>query len=174
VERGRSSATLTKWSNVEGNRPSGWWNEARHRRRRMVIGRSHEAEPHRGKPAFGSDERDEAPWKEDGHRPDERGIDCTGACRRSITVRPGGRSRWRRHRRAGLVCRRALRPRWHGGNVVLAGSGRGTCPLRRVRKPFRIVSWRFEGGSGPHVRQRVYAVRPSSIKASRALRSSVQ
>jgi hypothetical protein len=43
-----------------------------------------------------------------------------------------------------------------------------------VREPVRVVSRRFEGGSGPYVRHCVHAVRPLPSKVDRALRSSVQ
>jgi len=146
-----------------------------------------------GRSACRPNDHDGASRREDGHRllprrgatPSETGLrvgrtrsgttergrslavrsrsDCTGACRRSITVRPGGRSRRRRHCRVDQDRRRALWPRRHGGNVVSAGPVRQTRPLRRVQEPFRIVSQRFEGGSSPYARHLACAVRPTPI-----------
>jgi hypothetical protein len=75
-----------KRGKAEEVRSSGRTTRAERRGGGTVIGRSHETERNRAKPAFGLVERSEAPWKEDGHRPLSR----NGAEPSEASLRVGG------------------------------------------------------------------------------------
>jgi hypothetical protein len=121
-----------------------------------------------GRSACRPNDHDGASWRADGHRllprrgatPSEAGLrvggtkrgttergrssagrsrsDCTGACRRSITVRPGGRSRRRRHRRAGQAA---------GERCGRVGMAATSCRQVRFGKRVRFGGCRNRFGS---------------------------